>query len=83
MDSIKAVIFDMDGTLVDNSKYHRKAWEIFCKKYDLTKYTELDGLFGQTNDFLLPYFFERELTPAEINQYADEKEATVERPTEK
>lgn len=65
----------MDGTLVDNSNYHRKAWEIFCKKYDLTKYTELDGLFGQTNDFLLPYFFEKKLTRAEIEQYADEKEA--------
>lgn len=75
MSNIKAVIFDMDGTLVDNSPYHREAWEIFCEKYGLIKYTELNNLFGQTNDYILPYFFEKELTDQEIIKYAKEKEA--------
>ena len=60
MANIEAVIFDMDGTLVDNSPYHRKAWKIFCERYGLTKYTELDRLFGLTNNYILPYFFEKE-----------------------
>ncbi len=64
----------MDGTLVDNSPFHREAWKIFCTKYNLTKYTELDGLFGQTNDFLIPYFFEKEFSKEEIERYANEKE---------
>ena len=30
---IKAYIFDMDGTLVDNCAYHVRAWRKFSKKY--------------------------------------------------
>ncbi|MBK0380503.1 HAD family hydrolase [Mucilaginibacter segetis] len=30
-----AVIFDMDGTLIDNTPFHYKAWELLFKKHDL------------------------------------------------
>lgn len=32
MKILKAIIFDMDGTLVDNIPYHRDAWLAFLKK---------------------------------------------------
>ncbi|HEY2582338.1 MAG TPA: HAD hydrolase-like protein, partial [Mucilaginibacter sp.] len=34
-----AAIFDMDGTLIDNTPYHFKSWQVLFKKYgkgDLT-----------------------------------------------
>ncbi|HEY2583230.1 MAG TPA: HAD family phosphatase, partial [Mucilaginibacter sp.] len=45
-----AAIFDMDGTLIDNTPYHFKSWQALFKKYnkgDLTKetyYTEISGV---------------------------------------
>ena len=30
-----AVIFDMDGVLVDNGTYHYQAWKIFCDKFNI------------------------------------------------
>lgn len=31
----KALIFDMDGTIVDNMRYHDDAWEVWYRKYGL------------------------------------------------
>jgi len=45
-----AAIFDMDGTLIDNTPYHFKSWQALFKKYgkgDLSKetyYTEISGV---------------------------------------
>jgi beta-phosphoglucomutase family hydrolase len=45
-----AAIFDMDGTLIDNTPYHFKSWQALFKKYgkgDVTKetyYTEFSGV---------------------------------------
>lgn len=35
-----AVIFDMDGTMVDNTPYHFKSWQHLFKKYDKGDLTE-------------------------------------------
>ena len=32
---IKAFIFDMDGTIVNNIPYHTKAWLQFLGRYDI------------------------------------------------
>jgi beta-phosphoglucomutase len=45
-----AVIFDMDGTLIDNTPYHFKSWQMLFKKYgkgELSKhdyYTSISGV---------------------------------------
>jgi len=45
-----AAIFDMDGTLIDNTPYHFKSWQALFKKYgkgELSKdtyYTEISGV---------------------------------------
>lgn len=60
-----AAIFDMDGTLIDNTPYHFKSWQALFKKYGKgglskqTYYTEISGvpimdtlrrLFGNDHD---------------------------------
>ena len=50
----KAAIFDMDGTLVDNSPVHVRAFEIFCARYGVTGWKEkLDNGFGMGNDDIM------------------------------
>nr|WP_294789966.1 HAD family phosphatase [uncultured Mucilaginibacter sp.] len=60
-----AVIFDMDGTMVDNTPYHYRTWKVLFEKYGLgdltsqTYYSEFSGvpvfdtvqrLFGDSRD---------------------------------
>lgn len=67
----------MDGTLVDNSAVHVRAFEIFCERYGVGGWREkLAQAFGMGNDDIM-----RRIMPAEIIQenglaaLADEKEA--------
>ena len=34
---VKAVLFDMDGTLIDTEKYYRIFWPITLKQYNYEK----------------------------------------------
>jgi beta-phosphoglucomutase len=70
-----AVIFDMDGVLVDNSEIHDKVWQMTCRKYgkDISL-NEIKTIFGGTNKI----FVSRLLginNENEINAIAIEKEA--------
>ena len=71
-----AVIFDMDGVLVDDFNIHLEAWDMFCRKHqiNITEHTLKQHAFGRTNDELMPYFFNREMSKQEIDTLADEKE---------
>lgn len=72
----KAAIFDMDGTMVNNMAYHKKAWQAFLLQHGFELDDDAFGrLFGKKNDVLLRTLFNRELSDAEIATYADEKEA--------
>ena len=73
----KAALFDMDGTLVDNTLAHMRAFEIFCARYGVTGWKEkLSQAFGMGNDV-----FMRLIMPAELIRerglasLAEEKEA--------
>jgi beta-phosphoglucomutase family hydrolase len=71
-----AVIFDMDGVLVDNYEYHLRAWEIFLEKYEISLTGDFrTKTFGGTNKEHLEHFFNRKLTRREIKEYEETKEA--------
>ena len=73
-------IFDMDGVIVNNMRYHRKAWEIFFEKYhpglSLEKFMQH---FGRTNRDLLKLLFGEGLSPEDAARYEAEKEAIYRR----
>jgi len=74
---IKAAIFDMDGTMINNMEYHKKAWREFFKRHDLD-FTEDEfrqKISGKKNDEIFALVFDRKLSLEEIAKYTEEKEA--------
>jgi beta-phosphoglucomutase len=72
-----AVIFDMDGVIVDNGNYHKRAWLEFCKQHKISFSEEnfINVFFGRTNEQVLPDLFGRKLSRKEIEEFGNEKEA--------
>lgn len=72
-----AVIFDMDGVVVDNTKYHALAWKTFAKKRGKTITTKevKEKVLGLFNKEIFEWFFGCTLTTERIQRFADEKEA--------
>ena len=56
-----ALIFDMDGVLIDNRVYHLQAWVEFCQRYGIIiTAEEFDrSMFGGSNRDLLEKVFQR------------------------
>ncbi|HOI88576.1 MAG TPA: HAD family phosphatase [Lentimicrobium sp.] len=71
-----AVIFDMDGVLADNFRYHLMAWEKFCARHgkSITADDFRENVFGGSNTDHLNYIFKKNLSPAKIEEYSAEKE---------
>lgn len=73
----KAALFDMDGTLVDNTLAHMRAFEIFCARYGVTGWKEkLSQAFGMGNDDIMRLIMPAELIRERgLASLAEEKEA--------
>jgi beta-phosphoglucomutase family hydrolase len=74
--NFQAVLFDMDGVVVDNLPYHVDAWLLFCERkgIPLTReifYRELNGMNSKDT---FEWFYKREMSRAEIEVLEDEKE---------
>jgi HAD superfamily hydrolase (TIGR01509 family) len=72
----RAVLFDMDGVVIDNLPYHVDAWLLYCERHGihLTReifYKDLNGLNSKdTFEWLL----KREITREEIIEMEEDKE---------
>lgn len=71
-----AIIFDLDGTLIDNNSYHIEAWKIFYEKIGKSYSEEeyLKNINGRINKDIFNYIFNRVLPEEELKQYDFEKE---------
>jgi HAD superfamily hydrolase (TIGR01509 family) len=74
---IAGVIFDMDGTMVDNMMVHHRAWQRILSKYgiDLPLAEVKERIHGINEEILEREFGDR-FSPEERRQVAEEKEAT-------
>ena len=72
-----AVIFDMDGVLVDSNPFHITNWASYLSKRGVSFDAELlpRQILGQRNDAALRTFFGPSLTPDQRHQMSEEIEA--------
>ena len=72
----RAVVFDLDGTLVDNMALHAQAFERFAAAHHLPALT-MDlrrRIDGKRNSEIFPMLFEREMSMDEVLEFEEEKE---------
>ena len=75
--SPRAVIFDIDGTIVDNMHLHAEAFAVFAERHGLPPLTADDRarLDGRRNSEIFPILFKREVPREEWQAYEHEKES--------
>jgi len=71
----RAVLWDMDGTLVDSGELHFATWRDVLAElgHRLTR-AEFNGTFGQRNDVILHRLIDPAMSTAEIARIGDHKE---------
>ena len=75
---MKAVIFDMDGVLVDTNPHHKTAWREYYQRNGktLSDAEFVQHVSGKHNTDIVAHLFAGEtLTPEEVNRLANEKES--------
>ncbi|HVF88113.1 MAG TPA: HAD family phosphatase [Pyrinomonadaceae bacterium] len=73
---LRAVLWDMDGTLLDSSRYHWESWReaLAAENYQLTK-ESFTSFFGQRNDTIMRALFGEDYPAGEIKRVSDFKES--------
>lgn len=73
---ITGAVFDLDGTLVDNIRFHFEAFRALAKRLGLVMdEATFQSFNGLKNEDIFPRFLGRTLTRAETEALSDEKEA--------
>lgn len=74
---VKAVIFDMDGVIVDNRDVHIEAFEILCRRYGVSfDKSDLSWMYGKGNDSIIPGIFPPQMVERiGLKELSREKEA--------
>lgn len=68
---LKAVVFDVDGTLIDSVDVHAEAWiEAFAEIGHVVRFGDVRRQIGKGGDQLMPVF----LSKAEIEQFGEKLE---------
>lgn len=72
-----ALVFDMDGVIVDTNPYHKTALRQFAEKYGhaLSEEELIKKIYGRTNKDWIANLFQRPMTATELAAFGEEKEA--------
>ena len=72
----RAVLWDMDGTLIDSAEYHWLTWrDTLAREGHALTDAQFASWFGQRNDAILRRYFGEGITPVEISRLGEAKEA--------
>ena len=72
----KGVVFDFNGTLLWDTKYHNQAFDLFLEQHNivLTDEEKSVKIYGKSNADIMRDIFGRPLTDLEIKEFSIEKE---------
>jgi len=75
MNTARAVLWDMDGTLIDSEEFHWISWrDTMAKEGIAITHEQFLASFGQRNDSIIPRWLGAASTPERIERIADAKE---------
>ena len=75
MNMVRAVLWDMDGTLIDSEEYHWISWrDIMANEGIAITHEQFLSSFGQRNDSIIPRWLDAASTPERIERIANAKE---------
>ena len=74
-DTIRAIIWDLDGVIIDSAEAHRKAWYRLAEDLGIPYSDEqFWATFGQRNDAIIPTLVSP-VSAEQVKEYSDRKEA--------
>jgi len=72
---IKAVLWDLDGTLVDSAEFHWRAWrDVMAEEGSPVTHEQFVHSFGKRNDLILSGWLGADLDPGRMRRLSEEKE---------
>ncbi|MES1257866.1 MAG: beta-phosphoglucomutase family hydrolase [Acidobacteriota bacterium] len=76
MAEIRALLFDMDGVIVDSNPLHRITWAEYNRRHGIeTTDAMQQRMYGKRNDEIVSDFFGDALSPEEVFRHGAAKEA--------
>ncbi len=76
MNPIRALIFDMDGVIVDSNPLHRVVWEEYNRRHGIETTEAMQRrMYGKRNDEIVRDFFGDGITDEEVFAHGAAKEA--------
>ena len=73
---VKAVLWDLDGTLVDSAEFHWQAWrDVMAEEGLPITYELFVHSFGKRNDLILAGWLGADADPGRLRRLSEEKEA--------
>jgi beta-phosphoglucomutase len=71
-----ALVFDMDGVILDSNPAHREAWRLYSLRFGVeTDEAMQQRMYGKRNDEIVRDFFGDGLTPEEVAAHGAAKES--------
>jgi len=72
---VMALIFDMDGVIVDSNPIHREAWEGYNRRLGIETTERMqERMYGKRNDQIIRDYMGEHLTDAEVLEHGAAKE---------
>jgi HAD superfamily hydrolase (TIGR01509 family) len=71
-----ALIFDLDGVIIDSNPAHQEAWRLYNRRFGIETDKQMERrMYGRRNDDIVRDFFGAGLDPAEVTAHGAAKES--------